>query len=74
MSHTPFDSDVAFNRYLFEYRFGGAEWGFEIVASSAEEARERLNALTWARYQGQIKAKIPIPGAGVLKRIASRFR
>jgi hypothetical protein len=60
-------------RYLFEYRFGDAEYGFEIPANSLAEARERLKALTWARYEGEIKATIRIPGAGLLSRIAARL-
>lgn len=60
-------------RYLFEYRFGDAEYGFEIPADSLEEARERLKALTWARYEGEIKATVRIPGGGFFYRIARRL-
>jgi hypothetical protein len=66
-------SDVTFNRYLFEYRHGGTEWGLEILARSPEEAKERIKSLAWARYQGEIKAKIHIPIEGLFKRIARRF-
>jgi len=58
---------------LFEYRHGGTEWGFEIVARSPEEAKERIKSLAWARYQGEIKAKIHIPTDGLFKRFARRF-
>lgn len=60
-------------RYLFEYRFGDAEYGIEIVADSIEEARERIQALTWARYEGEIKATIRIPGGGLINRLANRL-
>lgn len=63
-------ADDAFNRYLFEYRHDGSEWGIEIIARSPEEAKERLKSLAWARYQGEIKAKIPLPTSGVFFRIA----
>ncbi|AZN97182.1 hypothetical protein EJ066_07705 [Mesorhizobium sp. M9A.F.Ca.ET.002.03.1.2] len=66
-------SDVEFNRYLFEYRHGGAEWGVEIVARSPEEAKERIKSLGWARYQGEIKTTVHIPTVGLFKRIARRF-
>lgn len=63
-----------YGRYLFEYRFEGAEWGIEITAKSPEEARARMGALTWAHYRGEIAAKIPVPGAGLIERVAARFR
>jgi hypothetical protein len=73
MSDSFHDSDVAFNRYLFEYRHGGAEWGIEIIARSPQEAKERIKSLSWARYRGEINAKVPIPTGGLFKRIARRF-
>jgi len=45
--------------FLFTYRFGGAEWNLEIPAGSAREARERLSAISLARYEGEAIAKIP---------------
>jgi len=70
----PFDGSSEFNRYLFEYRHGGAEWGIEIAARSPEEARERLKSLAWARYQGEIKAKMHIPSMRFISRFAAWFR
>jgi hypothetical protein len=66
-------SDSSYNRYLFEYRHGDAEWGIEIRARSAQEARERIKSLTWARYKGEIKATVHIPTGGLFNRIARRF-
>jgi hypothetical protein len=66
-------SDDGYQRYLFEYRFDGAEWGIEITARSPQEAKERIAALTWARYKGEIKTKIPVPGAGLIQRITARW-
>lgn len=65
---------VEFKRYLFEYRHEGSEWGIEIVATSQTDARERLKALTWARYQGEVKAKLSVPSAGPLLGVANRLR
>lgn len=70
-------SDQKFNRYLFEYRYGGAEWAFEIIATSPEEARERLKAISWAQYKGEIFAKISAssePVSRLARRVASLFR
>ena len=60
----------AYGRYLFEYRHDGSEWGLEIVAKSPEEARQRLKALSWATYKGEIAAKMPVPGTRLLQRVA----
>lgn len=70
----PFEADSGFNRYLFEYRHDDAEWGIEIVARSPQEAKERLKSLTWARYKGEVRAKVHIPAMRPLMRIASWFR
>lgn len=64
--------DDGYNRYLFEYRHGGSEWGIEIVAKSPQDAQERLKAISWARYKGEVAATIPIPGGTFLSRIFSR--
>lgn len=48
-----------FKDYLFEYPFGGKQWGFEIRAVSEDEARERLKAMAWATYKGELHARIP---------------
>lgn len=58
-----------FNRYLFEYRHEDAHWGIEIVAASPDDARERLKAISWANYKGEIAATIPVPGGRMLDRI-----
>jgi hypothetical protein len=58
-----------YSRYLFEYRHDGAHWGIEIMASSPDDARERLKAISWADYKGEIAATIPVPGGRMLDRI-----
>jgi hypothetical protein len=68
------DQAVSEKRYLFEYRHDGSEWGVEITASSPEEARRRLQAMTWARFEGEIKASVRIPGASTIHRIMTRCR
>ncbi len=46
-------------RFLFEYPFDGGQYGFEIIAADEAEAKARLMALPWAKYQGEIFAKMP---------------
>lgn len=68
------EDNAEFKRYLFEYRHAGAEWGIEILARSPQEAKERIQALTWARYQGEIQATLHIPtGKSILRRIGRSF-
>ncbi|RWD62672.1 hypothetical protein [Mesorhizobium sp.] len=74
MSDTSFPIlDDGYNRYLFEYRHDGTEWGIEIKARSPQDAKERIKSLTWARYKGEIKATVHIPTGGFLARVARRF-
>lgn len=57
-------SDDAFNRYLFEYRHDGSEYGIVISARTPAEAKERINALNFARYCGEVHATIHVPDVG----------
>jgi hypothetical protein len=52
--------DDGYATHLFSYRFGDARWALEIKAKSADEAKERLKALAWAAYDGELKASIPL--------------
>ena len=61
--------DDNFNRYLFEYRHDGSEYGIVIQARSPEEAKERINALNFARYCGEVKGTVHIPSTGRIGRI-----
>lgn len=61
----------ASREFLFNYRFGGSEWGTSVFAADAAEAKEKIKAMSLARYEGELVAKIPaaIPGAGWLVRL-----
>jgi hypothetical protein len=63
-----------YNRYLFAYRHDDSEWGIEIVANSPQDAHERLKAIRWAHFKGEIAAKIPVPGGSHFRRLLSRKR
>lgn len=51
--------------FLFNYRFGGSEWGITIHASDAAEAREKIKAVGLARYQGEVGEQIPFASSGL---------
>jgi hypothetical protein len=56
-----------FRDHLFEYRFDDSWWGITIRARSEAEAKQRLSALTWAQYRGEVFATIPVPGWRLLE-------
>lgn len=49
-------------KYLFEYRYNGDTYGLDIVAETPEDAKGKLSAMGLARYCGEIKATISVPG------------
>ena len=59
--------------HLFSYRFHGRQYTVDIVAKDAAEAKERLKALAWATYDGELVARIP-SGLGILARISVAVR
>ena len=59
--------------YLVSYRYGGAQWNIEIPASSLEDAKSRLNQLTFGRVEGEVIATIP-GSLGPMAMIAATVR
>jgi len=59
--------------HLFTYRFDGAEWSLEIEAGSRGEALDRIKSLAFARYEGELVAKVPAV-AGPFARFATWIR
>lgn len=55
--------------HLFRYRFQGKEYAFDIPAASPAEAKERLKAIAWAQYDGELVASVPVE-LGLFARIA----
>lgn len=61
--------------HLFSYRFNGREYTVDILAKDADEAKERLKALAWAKYDGVLVARIPaVAGTGLLARLTVAVR
>jgi len=55
-------------KFMFSYRFDGAEYGLDIIANSPEEAKRKLSAMALARYDGEIFATIHVPAGGAILR------
>lgn len=53
-------SEQPYRTFLFNYRFDGRDWGFEIKAKDADEARERVKVMSLARYEGVLVARLPV--------------
>ena len=51
--------ETKYATYLFSYRFNGREYTIDIVAKDADEAKERLKALAWAKYDGILGGRMP---------------
>lgn len=47
--------------YLFSYPYERSEWVIEIKALNEQDARARVKALTFARYDGELVLKVPVP-------------
>lgn len=45
--------------FLFEYGFASDRWGISIFAADEAEAREKIKAVAFAQYKGELFAKIP---------------
>lgn len=52
---------TVYREFLFEYRYGGSDWGISVFAENATEAREKIKAVGLARYKGEVGAKIKAP-------------
>lgn len=61
-------------KYLFDYRYNGDEYGVDIEADTLSEAKARLSAMSFARYAGEIKATIKVPGGGWLWKLFGKRR
>jgi hypothetical protein len=48
-----------YKTHLFTYRHDGAEWTLEIKARDIYDAKDRLKALPFARYDGELITKVP---------------
>ncbi len=61
--------------HLFSYSYEGSEYSLEIPANSAQEAKDRLSRLPFARYGGELVAEVPaFPASGVFVRLLAWIR
>jgi hypothetical protein len=53
------EKSMSDRKFLFNYRFDGAEWGITIFAANPSEAKEKIKAVALARYEGELEMRIP---------------
>jgi len=53
-------------KFLFNYRFEGADYGLDVAASDPDEARRKISAIGLARYEGEIFATIRVPARALM--------
>ena len=46
--------------YLASYPYKGKRYAIDICAESEAEARERIKALAWTKYDGELVARVPV--------------
>ena len=46
-------------KYLFEYRYGGDLYVYEIPAETLAEAEAPRRAMQWSKYVGELHARVP---------------
>lgn len=63
----------AYATHIFSYQFNGRDYTVDIVALDEGEAKERLKALAFARYDGELVARIPRE-LGMLTQTATTLR
>jgi len=47
--------------YLFSYEHDGASWVLEVKASDPADAQRRIRRIQYAKYDGELVAKIAMP-------------
>lgn len=48
-----------FKHYLVSYNYEGSRWNIEVPAASFDDAEARVRALSFAKVDGELFAKIP---------------
>jgi hypothetical protein len=62
-----------YSTHIFSYRFNDRQYTIDIVAKDDTEAKERLKALAWAKYDGELVARIP-SSLGIFARLSVAVR
>jgi hypothetical protein len=66
--------DNEYKVYLFEYPYKGDRWGFEIKATSPEDAEARFKQIPWGKYSGELLFSHEVSQDGLLHQIIDWFR
>jgi hypothetical protein len=62
-------NEPKYKTYLFEYPYNGDRWGFEIMATSPEDAVARFKQIPWGQYSGELVHSIEVKDGGALSHL-----
>lgn len=65
--------DNKYKVYLFEYPYRGERWGFELMATSPEDAEARFKAIPWGKYSGELIHSVEVKEGGFWDRLGRRL-
>jgi len=57
----------SYQTHLFHYHHRGSVWGFEVKATSEDDAKARLAKISYARYDGILIATATIPDSFITR-------
>jgi hypothetical protein len=52
-------NELEYQQFICDYKFAGSSWSIVLQATSCEEAKERLTAISEGEVAGILKAEIP---------------
>ena len=59
-------TEPEYKTFLFEYPYKGDRWGFELKATSPEDAEARFKAIPWGRYSGELLFSHEVSSDGLI--------
>lgn len=62
-------SEDYYKTYIFVYQYNGSRWGFELMASSPEDAQARFKALLQGEYKGELVTRTDVPKSGFFAKL-----
>lgn len=60
--------------YLFSYTYAGRTFGLDVPADSLDEAWGRVARMSTATYDGELIARVAVPGGDYLRRLIGWWR
>lgn len=59
--------------YLVSYPYQGARYSIEVAATDWADAEARIKQMCFAKVDGEVALKIPVPGGSLVHRLLRRL-